>query len=69
LRVSPFLKTQFEESYFFFLAAFLAGFLAAFFLTGIENHPLFKSHMSREVVQKDFDHCARNKFFQCKRQM
>jgi len=52
-----------EESYFFFLAAFLAGFLAAFFLTGIENHPLFKSHMLREVVQKDFDHCVRIKFF------
>jgi hypothetical protein len=40
------------------LTAFLAGaFLAgAFFLAAIENHPLIKSHIEREIVQKIFDH-------------
>jgi hypothetical protein len=46
----PFLKTL-EGDYFFFLAAFLAGFLAAaFFLVAMENHPLIKSRVGRKIV-------------------
>jgi hypothetical protein len=49
-RTSPFSKLRLKN-YFFFLTAFffLAG---AFFLVAMENHPLFKSHLLREVVQK-----------------
>jgi hypothetical protein len=43
-----------KKNYFFFFAVFLAGaFLAgAFFLAvAMENHPLCKSHLLREIVQ------------------
>ena len=50
--LSLFLK-RIEDYFFFFAGAFLAGaFLAAFFLVAMENHPLFKSHLEREIVQK-----------------
>jgi hypothetical protein len=60
------------KNYFFFLTAFLTGaFLAgAFFLAvAMENHPLFKSHILREVVQIKIYHCPRIKFFRWLRQM
>jgi hypothetical protein len=58
------------EDYVFFLAAFLAGaFLAAFFLVAMENHPLCKSHIPREIVQTKFDHCITIKFSGTHRQM
>jgi hypothetical protein len=63
-------KTQ--KNYFFFLAVFLAGvFLAgAFFLAvAIGNHPLFKSHLLREIVQIKIYHCVRIKFLHRLRQM
>ncbi len=51
-------------SYFFFLAVFLAGaFLAVFFLAAMENHPLCKSHMLREIVPNNIDHSPTIKFF------
>jgi hypothetical protein len=66
--LSLFLKPS--KNYFFFLGAFLAGaFFAAFFLAAMENHPLIKSRVPREIVQKTFGHCVRNKFFLCLRQM
>jgi hypothetical protein len=44
-----------SKNYFFFLTTFLAGaFFAGAFLAGafaMENHPLFSSHMEREIVQ------------------
>jgi hypothetical protein len=60
-----------EKDYFFFLAAFLAGaFLAAvFFLVAMENHPLCKSHIPREIVQIKFDHCITIKISVTQRQM
>ncbi len=66
----PFLKGP-EKDYFFFLAAFLAGaFLAAaFFLVAMENHPLFKSHIPREIVQIKVEHCITIKISATHRQM
>jgi hypothetical protein len=49
-----------------FLTAFLAG---AFFLVAIENHPLFKSHILREIVQIKIYHWFRIMFFMRMRQM
>jgi hypothetical protein len=63
LRTSPFSKLRLKN-YFFFLTAFLAAFLAgAFFLVAMENHPLVKSHLLREIVQINIYHLLRNKFF------
>jgi hypothetical protein len=61
LRTSPFSKLRLKN-YFFFLTAFffLAG---AFFLVAMENHPLFKSHLLREIVQINIYHSLRIKFF------
>jgi hypothetical protein len=54
-----------SKNYFFFLTAFLTAFLAgAFFLVAMENHPLFKSHIPREVVQIEIYHSLRSKFFE-----
>jgi hypothetical protein len=55
------------KDYFFFLVVFLAGaFLAgAFFLAvAIGNHPLFRSHGMREIVQIKIYHCVTIKFFE-----
>jgi hypothetical protein len=69
LRTSPFPK-QHRRSYFFFLADFLAGFLADFFLAvAMENHPLFRSRSEREIVRVKINHCVRDKFFGWLRQM
>jgi hypothetical protein len=58
----PFLREL--EDYFFFLAVFLAGaFLAVFFLAAMENHPLCKSHLLREIVPNKIDHYVTIKFF------
>jgi hypothetical protein len=43
------LKTS-SKSYFFFLTGFLAFLAGAFFLVAMENHPLFKSHIQREIA-------------------
>jgi len=58
------LKTS-VKNYFFFLTLFLTAFLAgAFFLAvAMENHPLFKSHIPREIVPMKIYHCLRIKFF------
>ena len=41
----------------------------AFFLVAMENHPLYKSHFLREVVQIEISHYPRIKFFEDMRQM
>lgn len=55
--LSLFLKPR--RIYFFFLTGFLAAtfFAGAFFLAvAMENHPLFRSHLLREIVQIIFCH-------------
>jgi hypothetical protein len=64
----PFLILR-RKNYFFFFAAFLGAFLAVFFLVAMENHPLYRSHLEREIVQIKFDHCITIKFFVTHRQM
>ena len=63
MRTSPFSKLRLKN-YFFFLTAFLAFLAGAFFLVAMENHPLFKSHLLREIVQINIYHLLRNMFFE-----
>jgi hypothetical protein len=58
-----------EKAYFFFLAGFLATFLAGFFLVAMENHPLIRSHFLREIVKIKFTHLLRIKISLAMRQM